>query len=310
MARKLLNQGHTVGILVRRHSPEDVRLWQARAARIQGLADSGAHVLTGDVSDIDSLARACYGVRTVITTATGALRSTATGTLRGAADSLQSVDLQGTRNLIDAARGVGVKHFIYTSMAASRGDGHLPLFQVKARVEAYLRASGLAYTILRPGLFMDIWINAVVGAPLRAGQPVTLVGQGKTQIAFAALQDIVAYALAAVQNPAALNQTLSVAAPQSYTWNQVVDQIAQTLDMNLLVTYARPDETLPVYSPVVAQVMRALELGGDQFVPMQRPAELFGIPPTTLQTFVEQAFQRPAPEPIEYASQYTTTLKP
>ena len=51
----------------------------------------------------------------------------------------------------------------------------MPLFQAKAATEAYLRESGMPYTILGPDIFMEVWVGMLVGMPLQAGQPVTLV---------------------------------------------------------------------------------------------------------------------------------------
>ena len=38
-----------------------------------------------------------------------------------------------------------------------------PLFQPKAICEAHLTECGLAYTILKPRILIELWIGAVVG---------------------------------------------------------------------------------------------------------------------------------------------------
>jgi len=74
-------------------------------------------------------------------------------------NNFENVDWLGNRNLIDAAKAAGVKHFVLmTSCSAGSGDWNDPEVQKfgagrlwKGRAEAYLRDSGLKYTIVAPG---------------------------------------------------------------------------------------------------------------------------------------------------------------
>lgn len=70
-------------------------------------------------------------------------------------------DYQGTRNLVDAARAAGIHRFVFVT-AVGAGDSRPsvhpkvleflgPVLDEKTRGEDYLTASGLEYTILRPG---------------------------------------------------------------------------------------------------------------------------------------------------------------
>jgi uncharacterized protein YbjT (DUF2867 family) len=106
--------------------------------------------VVGDVRDFDSLARAVNGADYVISTINGDSR---TGPL-----SPEFIDYAGNRNLIDAAKAAGAKHFLLISSATSGpqvdqsqnpASGYVRHFKTKA--EAYLRGSGLAHTIVAPG---------------------------------------------------------------------------------------------------------------------------------------------------------------
>jgi len=76
------------------------------------------------------------------------------------ANGFRAIDWEGNRALIDAARAAGVRRFILIT-AGSAGRGGFPYalpfapYPWKARAEAYLRASGLDYTILGPGGLTD-----------------------------------------------------------------------------------------------------------------------------------------------------------
>lgn len=66
------------------------------------------------------------------------------------------VDYQGTKNLVDLAQENKIEHFVLvSSLCVSRFFHPLNLFWLvlywKQQAEAYLQASGLNYTIVRPG---------------------------------------------------------------------------------------------------------------------------------------------------------------
>jgi uncharacterized protein YbjT (DUF2867 family) len=66
------------------------------------------------------------------------------------------VDYEGTKNIIDAAKALQVRHFVLvSSLCTSRFFHPLNLFWLilvwKQQAEQYLQHSGLTYTIVRPG---------------------------------------------------------------------------------------------------------------------------------------------------------------
>ena len=78
------------------------------------------------------------------------------------------VDLEGTKNLVDAAKAKGIEHFVFvSSLCTSRFFHPLNLFWLilvwKKQAEEYIQKSGLTYTIVRPGgLKNDDNENAIV----------------------------------------------------------------------------------------------------------------------------------------------------
>src|SRR5690349_8199194 len=130
IARQLLQHDTDVRVLVRSNST------------YQPLLDAGALPVFGDLKDRASLDAAVDGVDVVITTANAV---GATGL-----DTIESVDLLGNRNLIDAARAAGVGRFIFTSALGSTPDSPMPFMRAKGLTEEHLRASGVPFTILAP----------------------------------------------------------------------------------------------------------------------------------------------------------------
>ncbi len=94
LAERLLAEGRRVRLLVRRPLP-----------RLEAL---GAEIILGDLLDPATLARGCAGAATVFHVA-GRVG------VWGPADDFFRVNVEGTRQLLTAARAAGVPHFVFTS---------------------------------------------------------------------------------------------------------------------------------------------------------------------------------------------------
>jgi uncharacterized protein YbjT (DUF2867 family) len=75
-------------------------------------------------------------------------------------DKTISVDQEGAKNLIDAAKEHRIQHFVMLSSMGSDNPSAGPdsmeqYFKAKAIADEYLRGSDLSYTIVRPGALTD-----------------------------------------------------------------------------------------------------------------------------------------------------------
>jgi uncharacterized protein YbjT (DUF2867 family) len=282
IAAKLLAQGKQVRILVRQDSPSEVMAQQGMATSAESLVQAGAQPVYGDLRDRASLDAACAGIETVVTTANTALRDF----------NIEEVDRKGTQNLIDAARAAGVRHFIYTSAYGSDIHSPNPFVAIKAACEQYLKDSGMTYTILNPHTFMEIWIGMVVGGPLRAQQPVTLVGKGDHAHSFVSIEDVANFAVAAVDHPAAANQSIAIGGPASHTWTEVVNTTSEVLGFPIPVQYVGFEDPLPI-PPGADQLMRGFETF-EAHIDMSETAPRYGVNLTSLTEFTRSFFAPPA----------------
>lgn len=277
ITQRLLINGDDVRILVRENSPAKALAQKKMATAPKTLIEAGAIPYYGDLKDRDSLDWACDGVDTLITTANSAMR--------GGEDTVETVDRLGNRNLIEAASGAGVKQFIFTSFLGASLNSPVPLFQAKAEAEADLMDSGMAYTILAPNFYYETWIGMVVGIPLQAHQPVTLVGEGLRKHSLISVGDVAAYAVAAIGHPAAINQRLTLGGPEPLTWRGIVRAFEKVLGQALPVTYLSPGEPIPMLPEIVSPVLAAMETY-DSVLPMEATEHTFGVMGTPISTFV------------------------
>lgn len=269
ITRQLLEKGKPVRILVREGSDH------------QALVDAGAEPVFGDLKHRASLDRAMQGADTVLTTANSAAR--------GGDDNVQTVEVEGNQKLIDAARDAGVEHFIFTSALGASPESPVPFLQGKGTTEKHLRASGMTYTILSPNIFMEIWIGMIVGMPLQQGQPVTLVGEGNRRHTFVSIEDVAAFAVAAVDNPAARNQQLFIGGPEAVSWNEVVDRTNRVVGQEIPVRRVASGEPLPGLPETVSQLAAAQD-SYDSPLDMTESYRTFGVQPTSVDTFLGRMF--------------------
>ena len=150
-----------------------------------GLAAQGAKLVKVDVAtdSVEAIA-AAIGDSAAVVCATGFTPSFNFGV-----DNAAAVDGAGTRKAVDAAKAAGVKQFILVSSlltnAPKVGQAENPNYKFlnalggildeKRNAEMYLAASGLAFTVVRPGGLSDEPPAAVGGSLVIQGED-TLYG--------------------------------------------------------------------------------------------------------------------------------------
>lgn len=145
VARALLAAGQTVRALTRDF------------ARAETLVDAGARVIVGDMTDPESMRRAFQGVECSFLMGTPYANG-------------PEAEWQQLKTSLDAAQSAGVQHVVYSSVQRAADLAKVPHYAQKHRAEEYLRASGLAWTILRPVFFMDNFGAEALAGNLLAGR--------------------------------------------------------------------------------------------------------------------------------------------
>lgn len=204
ICRRLCASGKAVRALVRP---------TAEQTKLERLRSLGAVLFQGDLKDRSSLEAACRGMSTVISTASSTLS-------RQAGDSIQSVDLEGQIQLIDAARAAGIDRFVFISFPILT-QLDFPLQTAKRTVERHLRESGLTYTILQPTFFMEVWLSPALGFDVANGKA-RIYGKGQNKISWISFEDVAQFAVLSLTTPDARNAVMELGGPEALSPLEVV----------------------------------------------------------------------------------------
>ena len=126
-------------------------------------------------------------------------------------------------------------------------------------------------------------------APLKAGQPVTLVGEARRKHSFVSIGDVAAFAVAAVDNPAARNASFPIGGPEGLSWRDIVAGIEQVLDRELPVRFVQPGEHVP-FVPEAVQQSLVTQNTFDSVIPMDDLAATYGVTLTPVSTVLQRMF--------------------
>jgi NADH dehydrogenase len=158
---------------------------------------------SGDLRDPGALERAATGVDAVI--------HLAAVTHARSERAYRAVNVEGARNLLEAASRAGVGRFVHASTRAIDRSGGA-YSRSKADAEDAVRASGLAFAIVRlPEVFgvgAAEGVDAIL-ARARAGRPVPVVGNGSHEVCPVHADDAVAALAAALEAPPGRTYTLA-----------------------------------------------------------------------------------------------------
>jgi len=281
--------------LVRRLRKADiaVRAVVRNPGKAQALKNIGVDVVEGDVSSKASLEKAAEGCERVVHLV-GIIQETPGATFR-------SVHVEGTRNVLEAARKAGARHFFYQSALGTRPGAKSEYHKTKWEAEELVRASGIPYTILRPSLIYGPGDQFTIrlSEMIRRSPVLPIIGSGKSRVQPIYIEDVVSCIVKAVTSDSFYNEMYEIGGPEQLTFEEVTVAIAAAMGVK------RPAVHMPLF--LVKSAARMLEsvlprppLTTDQLIMLQEDnvcgmgdiRDAFGIEPVPfrdgLKNFISQ----------------------
>ena len=193
---------------------------QARGAAFKALVRDrakgealGADYAVGDYDDSEALAAAMEGVDRVFLASPGAQAEAPDG---------EQPMIRWERNVIDAAKAAGVRYVVKLSVWNARIGGRMSEGGHGA-IEAYLKASGLEWTMLQPGGFMQ---NFLSPAGSLGDEDGNLIGpEADAPMAFIDCHDVAATAVALLTDGSGRNESFVITGPEAISYSEIAAKL-------------------------------------------------------------------------------------
>jgi NADH dehydrogenase len=290
LARRLVGSGHEVVLIARGVDGRDPSIF----------AEARTSLFAADLSSVSELERAFAGCDVVMHCA-GINREAGKQTYR-------AVHIEGTRNVCEAAKRVGVRKLMALSFLRARPDCGSAYHESKFAAEEIVRGAGLDYTVFKAGVIyglgdhmLDHLSHALHTFPIFA-----LVGMKQHPARPLAVEDLTSLMQAAINDARLARKTIAVTGPDEMKFPEMVRRVATVIGKKplmfrapLALHYALAwvaERTMKIPLTSMAQVRILSETLSEPLPPCDAPpADL------ALRTFFTAAqIQRGLPAPARF----------
>ena len=213
LARVLVSDGHEAVLLARGLDARDKNIRSLNHSQFISIGLDDEEKLTQAFKNCEAVAH-CAGINREIGQQT-----------------YQRVHVEGTKNVVNAAKRAGVKKILLMSFLRARPNCYSPYHESKWMAEEIVRNSGLDYTVLKAGVIygkgdhmLDHLSQGILMFPFFA-----LVGLQPQFLRPVAVEDVVRVIKASLIEGQLSHKTVSVLGPQEIRCGDVVRQVASVL---------------------------------------------------------------------------------
>jgi len=220
---RLMAEGRQVRCLLPEHAPKRLPWPQT------------PEIIYGTVLDEEVLFRAVTGVHTIF--------HLENAQWWGRPRDLERIELAGTRNLITAARSARVGRLITLSHLGASPAAAYTLLRIKGMVESDIRASGLAYTIIRSGVVFgeeDAFVNHI--AMMLRANPIFFFMPGRGEISLHPIYigDVITALLRTLESVDTVDTVLEIGGPEYITLDDLIRTVMRVSGMQRLIIPVPP----------------------------------------------------------------------
>lgn len=239
------------------------------------LRELGAEISIGDIADRAAVERAMEGVDKALLVMAN-----------------EEQQLVWEKQFTDVAVAAGVDHLVYLSSVESVPESPNPIPQNHVAAEAYIRASGLTYTMVRPTFFMQMF-TGMAPRIKETGKIVMPAGSGT--IATTDLRDVAEIIVSIFTKPEGHeNQSYDLTGPDLLTFIEIAACFSKLLGREIQYVDQPIDEFRSVLRAIkfpewrVDAVSKELEAIGAGSIDHTTDTigELLGRPPVSLEQFI------------------------
>jgi uncharacterized protein YbjT (DUF2867 family) len=197
---------------------------QQKAA--QTLPTDKIEVAIGDTTHPDTLEPAMQGVETVVHSAF------ITADIKESRDvSYQGVNVDGTRNVVEAAKRARVKKIVLVSGLGTRPDKPGSYMQGRYLAEQAVRTSGLMWSIIQPSVQFGEQAAFFKGLAdlIRSAPIVPIIGTSQRKFQPIWVEDVARCLITQIREESRNGKTYVVGGPEQFTYGEILDMLANAL---------------------------------------------------------------------------------
>ncbi len=206
----------------------------ASGRRVRGLVPAGEELPTdlpgvelvrGDILEPATLERLGTGVTAIV--------HAAAAMLPNPPETIRTVNVEGTRHVVAAARQWGVRRIVYVSAVSAAYLKKNSYGQSKVEAEALVAASGIPWVVLRPTMVYGegggLHFARLAGLVKSAPRVLPVFGPGTARLQPVHVQDVASAIQIALARDEALGDTWGVSGATVVTFDQLVARLAAAL---------------------------------------------------------------------------------
>ena len=272
-----------------------LRLLVRNRARSSSIKSEQVEIVEGDVTRPETLSGAMDGCEAVI-------HLVAIIAEQGGA-TFDGVIRQGTVNVVDEAKRVGVRRFLQMSALGAMHDPAFGYMEAKWQAEQAVQATAIPWTIFRPSVIFgrgDEFITTLAKL-VRLAPVIPVVGSGQSKFQPVAVDEVAMAFQRALDDPATAGRILKLGGGKIYGYEEMLDVIAAKLGkkkpklhlpVGLMMPIVRLSKPLPasLRPPVTEDQLKMLAL--DNCTDQSATAELIGRAPLRLEDGIDYIVSR------------------
>jgi NAD(P)H dehydrogenase (quinone) len=252
------------------------------ADKAQDLKAKGVNLIIGDYNDYTSLVEAFSGVDKLLFISGNDIPNR----------------LDQHERVVKAAKEASVGHVIYTSGERKDETPNSPLWlfaKAHFETERLLRESGLTYTILKNGLYMD-FIPFFIGDVLKTETIYLPAAEGK--VSFALRSEMAEAAANVLASDGHQNKIYDFVNTESYSYDDVAMHISEITGKNIKYISPTPEEFTEALSKADGSIPEDFvgivlaQAQGDGDVISHDLENLLGRKLTTLRSFLQEVYSK------------------
>jgi uncharacterized protein YbjT (DUF2867 family) len=283
---------HIVRSLLKAGKPVRVLVHNIERAQLEGrLRDLRVELIEGDVTRPETLGPAMERVTSVIHTVAIAIE-------RGRA-TYETVNTQGTVNVLDAAREAGIRRFVNISQLGASSGLPYRFLASKGKAQDYVAASGLDWTAFRPSVIWgpeDEFANTF--ARLVPLTPIIfpIVGGPDARFEPVWVEDVVTAVVKSIDDPSTHQREYELGGPEILTLEEIERRTLAAIGANRIMV------RFPL--PLLRIAVRLMEAALPNPPVTSSLLELLAVSNVTSQNALARFVERPRAFTAEAASEY------